>query len=163
VGFNQASLQHWPSVRAALDRHPIALMLRSLDRGFDQAIAAHPDWQVSPDLAVVQGPAVASVAPVTDAVPTPLSPVQLGLVAAAFLLLLALAGGGWAAALVDAGWLERAALAPAFGIATLVIGGVLADRLGVSLTGPAAEVVAAGVATAGWVWFGLRRPGRVPG
>jgi hypothetical protein len=50
---------------------------------------------------------------------------------------------------VPAGWLERIALAPAFGIAVLVLGGVVAARVGIDDAGfrPA---LAVGLASLGW-------------
>jgi hypothetical protein len=51
---------------------------------------------------------------------------------------------------VEGGWLERAAVAPAFGIAVVALGGVVGDRLGVGLEGAPAVALLAVIAVAGW-------------
>jgi hypothetical protein len=102
---------------------------------------------------------------VTNAVPAPPSPLRLAVIAAAFLLLLELVGVGWATASVPAGMLERAALAPAFGVAAVVIAGVVADRLGVPLNGVPAAIVVIVIGAAGWgaaAGAALRRPAPGP-
>ena len=63
---------------------------------------------------------------------------------------LAVLGSGWSVSLVESDWLERTALAPAFGIAALVVGGVIADRLGLGLTGGPAVGLVVVVAALGW-------------
>ena len=165
--FNLASLQHWPSVRAILDEHPIALMMRAFVRGFGTEVAAHPEWSVGPDLAVVQGPRPPGPLPPLQAVPQPLGAPALFMLWAAFLAVLALTGGGWASLAVRADPAVRAALMPGFGIAALVLGAVVADRLGVRMEGAGGAIVIAVVAAAGWVAFlamprapSRRRPGR---
>jgi hypothetical protein len=49
------------------------------------------------------------------------------------------------------------ALAPAFGIATLSLAGVVADRVGVLASGPPGIAVAAITAATGWSILALRR------
>jgi len=148
--FDESSLQHWPSVRAVLDEHPIALMMPSLNRGFAAAVRAHPDWLVAPGLVVIEGPRATALTGSAPTVPAPLGGVKLALLTAAFLLTLAVLGSGWSVSLVEADWLERTALAPAFGIAALVVGGVIADRLGLGLTGGPAVGLVLVVAALGW-------------
>jgi hypothetical protein len=152
--FNQASLQHWPSVRAVLDEHPIALLLSTFNRGFAQVADAHPDWRIAPGVLVVQGPRPPGPYPPRVAVPAPLSPGALEALWLAFLAVLALAGGGWAAASVRSG-LAAAALAPAFGIAAIVLAGIVADRLGVRLAGGGGTALIATIAALGWAVFAL--------
>ena len=74
------------------------------------------------------------------------------------LLVLALAGLGWAVAVLPRGLRSREvlALAPAIGIAFVVAAGLLVDRAGIRLTGPAAAAIPVVVAIAGWA-LGLRR------
>jgi hypothetical protein len=73
------------------------------------------------------------------------------------LLALTAVGLGWARALLDVPASSALALSPAAGAAALILGGLVADRLGVPLAGPAAIGLAAAVALLGWVLFGLRR------
>jgi hypothetical protein len=158
--FDQASLQHWPSVRAVLDDHPIALMMPSFSRGYAAAVAAHPDWRVGPGLAVVQGPRPAGTYPPLQPVPTPLSGLALVALWAAFLGVLTAVGGGWAVMFVRSGWLPTLALSPAFGVATIVLLGTLADRAGVRLSGWPGALVALVTGALGWVVCGSVRARR---
>jgi hypothetical protein len=154
--FDQASLQHWPSVRAVLDQHPTALLLSAFYRGFPQVAAAHPDWRIAPGVLVVQGSRPSGPYPSRAVVPAPLSGPAVAVLWIAFLAVLSIAGGGWAASAVRSG-LGAAALAPAFGIGGIVMAGIVADRLGVRLTGSGGKGLIGVVAAAGWVVFALTR------
>jgi hypothetical protein len=174
--FDQASLRHFPSVRAALPRHPVALMMPAFHRGFGAAVAAHPEWRVGPALAVVSGPrpggagtaggtagtaggtagtaggtaGTAGVAEAGPGLPPAASGARLATLAVAVLAVLAALGGGWAAVLVPARGLDRAALAPALGVAVAALAGVVAGRLGSTGAGPFATALVLGLAAAGW-------------
>ena len=65
------------------------------------------------------------------------------------LVVLVVAGSGWAVALLRRPWWERAAFAPAFGLGTLVMGGFAADRIGLSLDGLSGAGVAVALAAGG--------------
>ena len=154
--FNRASLRHWPSVQAALAHDVVALMMPAFNRNFRQAARQHPEWLAAPSLAVVSGPRQAvSLAPVA-APAAPMGPLELGSLALAVLCVLTVAGAGWSAGLVPAGWLGRVALSPAFGIASLVVAGIVADRLGVRLAGPVGAWTPVLAAAAGWGLFATR-------
>ncbi len=163
--FDEASLRLWPSVRAVLDRHPIAVLMRAFHRGYGAIVAAHPDWRVAPGVAVVQGPRPPGDYPPLQPVPVPLPAPWLAALWVAFVAVLSIAGAGWTAALVRAGWVERLALSPAFGIATIVLGGILVDPVGVRTTGVGGAMVVVAVAVCGWVVFavGERRRRRASG
>ncbi len=148
--FDQASLQHWPSVRAVLDRHPIVLSMPAFDRGYAADVRSHPEWQVAPALAVVAGPRPTGPFAAPDGVPAVLSGVRLALLWAAFLIVLAVTGAGWSTATVDAGALERLAAAPAFGVASIVLFGLGADRVGIRPSGGGGVAVVAVAAAVGW-------------
>jgi hypothetical protein len=83
---------------------------------------------------------VAIVGEHAEAVPEPVDPLEssspVGVVVAtlAVLALLGAAGYGWATLALGRG-LSSIALAPAFGVAALVLAGVAADRLGIRLGG----------------------------
>jgi len=68
----------------------------------------------------------------------------------ALLLVLAFVGLGWAVNLLDASWLARLAVAPAVGLCSLVVGGTIAGRAGVDLTGISGAALVVVVALAGW-------------
>ena len=85
------------------------------------------------------------------------------------LAILTLVGLGWMVALLGR-WLgaaELLALAPAMGVAVLVLGGILIDQTGVRLAGLGAVLTPVIVAVAGWAvaairsgWFARLRPAR---
>jgi hypothetical protein len=91
-------------------------------------------------------------------------PRNASLVGLAVLTLLGLsaAGVGWSGSLLPAGWLERVACAPAFGIASLALGGYEADRLGFRLTGASGVGVALAVTVLGFVPLAVRAVRRKP-
>jgi hypothetical protein len=103
---------------------------------------------IAPGVMIIRGP--------DPTVPQQLSvsdgPSQRGLISAGVtaLAILLIVGLGWSAALVDAGWLARLGLAPAFGVAVLVLGGVIGARVGWSLVGASGSVMFAALATTGW-------------
>jgi hypothetical protein len=140
--FNEVSRARWPAVRGLLDDNPVVLSLDGLVRpaGRDAGGSA-----IAPGVRVVQGPRLR-----TMPAPSPSPEIwAVGAAAARVLLVLALVGSGWAAGLLDGGWVVRASMAPALGAAVLVVCGVVAGRLG--LGGPSARpsmVVAA--AALGW-------------
>lgn len=159
--FDEASRRHWPSVRAALRRDPVAVTMPAFNHNFRRSVAEHPEWLVAPDLAIVRGPATPGADLRVAPLPEPPTLASLLGVTAAALALLLVVGGGWSWWLVPAGWAERAALAPAFGIAVMVVTGLLADRAAVPFSRPGAASVAAVGAIAGWVLCALaRRRGR---
>jgi hypothetical protein len=154
AAFNTASVANWRSVQPVLSRDPVILTNPAFDVAFRALLAAHPDWLVTPGLMVVAGPRPPGV----QAAPTP-GPVGgrfLLVGGVAVLALLGVAGMGWAWSLIPGDPFERAALAPAFGIAALVLGGTVADAFGVRSAGVGAWFVAGGTALAGWAPAMLR-------
>jgi hypothetical protein len=96
----------------------------------------------------------------------PYSSLTYGLVAVGCSLLFALVGLGWSLVLLRR-WLrplELAAAAPAVGIAALVLGGVLVDRVGIRLTGLGGALTPLAVGGAGWAVAAVlaRRTGARP-
>jgi hypothetical protein len=151
---------------SVFDQRPVAVITSSYnDTFFGQWARAHPGSKIDPDVAVVQGPPVPAKVPAraagasTAVVPSVWS---FGLTAVGALLVLGLSGLGWALAVPRrwAGPFEVIALAPAFGVAALTLGGVVADRLGFRPGGLSGALVPAAVAVAGVgvaVWLGRRR------
>jgi len=73
------------------------------------------------------------------------------------LMLLAAAGLGWSTSLMKVSSWNRAALAPAFGIATLVLGGVLGSSFGGPLDSWPTRTTTLALAGVGWVPVGYHR------
>jgi hypothetical protein len=154
--FNKASQVNWAKLEPLLGTDPVILMVQAFDRNFAQLTTVHPEWVVAPGVAVVRGPRPSAPLPPADA-PRPTPGRTLILRAGAVLLILFVVGLGWSAGLIPSGWFERLALAPAFGIATLSLAGVVADRVGVLASGPPGVAIAALTAAAGWSILASRR------
>jgi hypothetical protein len=151
--FNSRSEFHWRAIEPLLDRDPIVIALWSMDPGQPEAGRT----VLAEGVTLIRGPRPGSPVPRGD-LP---SPSPLGLVgwAVTALLFLGAVGLGWSAAGVPGAWLERVALAPAFGIAVLVLGGLVAARVGADGPGPR-PVLAVGLAAIGWApaaWRALQR------
>jgi hypothetical protein len=159
--FDKASQTHFAAVRPLLAQRPVVLVLQAFHHGYRAIVKAHPEWEIAPGIAVVQGPRPSGIRP-APGLPAPLSGGRMAVLAAAFVLALGAAGGGWAVVLVPASNRDRAALAPAIGIAAIVLPGVVAGRLGF---GAGSGLVSGAVlvfAAAGWALAIARvRPGVV--
>ena len=140
----------WDGVRDLLHEDYVAIWLSSLNRFADAPAGART---IAPGVKVVRGPdpSVAQRLSVSDGP----SEGELARAAVAALAILLIVGLGWSAALVDANWLARLGLAPAFGVAVLVLGGVIGARLGWSLVGTSGSVMFAMLATTGWLIVGV--------
>ena len=92
----------------------------------------------------------------------PSSPTGIALAAIAILVLAGVVGFGWARwAGLDL--LSAISVAPAFGVATLTLGGVACERLGLSLSGSVGPTIATlVVAGAGYLLFVVQRPAATP-
>ena len=150
--FGQADdiQRSWEGVKDLLHEDYVAIWLSSLNRLADAPAGARA---VAPGVMVIRGPdpTVAQRLSVSDG-PSQGELIRAGVTALAILLIVGL---GWSAALVDAGWLARLGLAPAFGVAVLVLGGVIGARVGWSLVGAAGSVLFAALAMSGWLIVGV--------
>ena len=66
-------------------------------------------------------------------------------------VLLLVCGVGWSTSLLRVGWVERIALAPAFGAASLTVAGLVIARGGFAMRGTPMVVAAILAAGGGWV------------
>jgi hypothetical protein len=166
--YDSTESAYWPGVSKVLPRHPVALLLQAFNPAYGRIAAAHPEWVVGPGV-IALGGGRAGVTVTAAAIPAhPGNPLVGAVYAAGTILLLFLAGIGWALALLPSGTrgFEAAALAPAFGIAGILLTGVLLDTvLGVRLRGAGgaaavlvplvvgALLAARRLRTAGWETF----------
>jgi hypothetical protein len=157
--FNRLSAKSWPAVEAVLDQHPMILFLSAFN---DSAESTPQGTSIAPGVLVVRGPQPPDPIVVSAPIEAPSAPTLI-VIALAVLLFFAAAGLGWTASLVPTGWLERVAVAPAFGVAALCVAGVAADGLGLSLLGPAGVGVSALAAAVGWSPLVVRRFHAGPG
>jgi hypothetical protein len=157
--YGKASRHFFGRMRHVYPQGPVALIVSSFNVSHFPAWAAgHPDSLVPGyGVAVVQG-----------TVPPPaISPGELPGRQPRVVPLVALAGGALLAlSVVGLGWglwlfrprlgpSEILALAPAVGIAVVVLAGVTADQLGVRLSGLGGVLTPVAVGAAGWVGAGL--------
>jgi hypothetical protein len=154
--FDQASKTHFGSVRAVLPRRPIVLVLQAFHRDYRAIMKTHPGWEISAGIAVAQGPRPTGIRPV-DGPPPPVSAPRMALLVAAFVLALAATGGGWAVALVPGSNRDRMALAPAMGIAAIVLPGVAAGRFGFGAGSGMVSGAVAAFGLAGWALAFVQR------
>jgi hypothetical protein len=147
--------------RIPFDQHPVALILQPYNPAqFKRWTALHPDRVVAPGVAVVEGP----LRPWTPALPIAVGTFSffgIGALAMGALAAFAIAGLGWSLAFFGR-WVrpvEVVALAPAVGIAALILGGVLFDRLGLRLSGATGVAIVLVVAAAGWAVAAATRHG----
>jgi hypothetical protein len=157
--FDLASRRFVTGVRPLLARDPSVITLSTLNRTFGQLAGARAGSVVAPGVAVIRGP-LPQRPIAAAALPGRPSWVLLALLIAGGVGLAAAAGSGWARWLLPPG--VRAWLAPALGVAVLVLAGTAADRLGIRLHGVGAIAVVGAVAGAGWLGAVLRR-GRAAG
>jgi hypothetical protein len=152
-------------MKATYDRDPVGLILGSYNKDFGRWVDEHPSSVVAPGVAVVVGPALHEALPAVTSPVAAYPSVKLGLLGVATLVILSLVGMGWAIVLLGT-WLDRVevmSLAPAVGIAVVVLSGIAVDRLGIRLSGlgPGALALAIPLA-AGWgavLWRRKRGPG----
>jgi hypothetical protein len=154
------SARYFGYLQGTYGRNPVALLLASYGHAnFKEWTASHPQTVVAPDVAVVRGPirAIASSpgpSPVAN-YPWPL----LMLAGVGGLALIMVIGAGWVGALFGPDrWspLESLSLAPAVGIAALVVIGVAVDRTGIRLGGAGAAITIGLALAAGWAVAAVR-------
>ncbi len=157
-GYNKVSNRQFRSVRRVLDEDPVILMLEAFHPDYPAAAAADPGAVVAPGVLSLAGGGRASAAP-PDVPSVPTGALPLGALGAGSLVLLGLAGAGWAFAGGGLRAFEAAALAPAFGLAAVLFTGIVLDVAGLRLGragGAIAVPVAALLGLA--VWFRRRGP-----
>jgi hypothetical protein len=145
----------WRPLAAMIRRTPtppVALLLRSLTPFYDAMLSRHPGWEAAPGVIVVDGPRPAH--PLGPAVaPYGMRTVPQGVaLSVGTLVVLALIGLGWAAALLPSGLrsFEVLALSLSFGLGFLIFSGILLDAFGVRLGGGGGTATVVLAAASGW-------------
>jgi hypothetical protein len=159
--YNQMSALLWQDIRPLMAKEPVALMLASYSPLYLETVTQHPELRTINNTVVLNGPPPPR-SKVRNSIPAS-GPLRILGLQLAILLVLSLAGLGWAIALFPRGIRSREvlAVAPAVGIALVVMGGLLLDRSGIRLTGAGAAVTPLLVAIAGWL-LAARRLVRTP-
>lgn len=148
--YDAWSSEAWRAVAPLLDDDPTVLVVRPYHDGASALATEHPGWVVNPWLLVARG-SLSDVA--TDPVPRA-APGWGALLrwTASILALIGAVGSGWAMWFANDDHLAGLALAPAVGLALLVVAGmVLEGGFDVRAAGPGGRWVAAGLALTGWL------------
>jgi MFS family permease len=149
--YNVNANRFWPTIRRLLPRQPVALLISSYNPAYGEFVTDHPEAIVAPNVAVLHGPAPDQ--PIEPPpIPTGLrGPIPNAVFDVGTLVLLVLVGTGWVIALGPSGVrpFEVLALAPAFGIGSLILVGVLVDTAGFRLGGAGGVVTVAAAAGVG--------------
>ena len=147
---------YWEDVQRVLPGDPPVVILQAYARRqFDEAASGLGASTVGPGVAVLRGPDIrVTPAPVPHPVPRVVAGSLWGLVILAALFA---AGAGWTLLLLGRGASAAvvACAMPAVGCATLILGGLVAAKVGVRLGGTGgavtfAVVSAGGIVAAGW-------------
>jgi hypothetical protein len=159
--YNKMSTRFWNDLQPALPHDPVVLMLRSTNQSYDGYVTGHPDQEVTPGVVSLNGPRLAGAIPTPKVPGAPRGLAAASLMAAAALIVLGLVGLGWTVALLPGHVrpFERLALGPGFGIGMLILGGAVADLLGVRLGGWSGAFTLVGCGLVGWALAALG-PGR---
>ncbi len=157
-GFNAVSKQYWGAVSRVLPRDPVAVMLASYHRGFEDEAGTHPDLVVAPGVIVLKGPRPASPLPQAEPSGAPTGKRELLIFGVAGLAILALVGWGWVLAAFPRSLrpFESLALSLSAGIAAVIVVGTVLDVAGLRLGGAGGPLAAPLAGAAGWVLGGLR-------
>jgi hypothetical protein len=148
-------------LRSVLPRRPVAVAVAMPRQTALAWLQAHPDLVITERVAVVEGPSpppgLRPQGPPVGGIPF----WKLAAIAVGSLAALGLVGLGWARTLLRpwVGPAQLLALAPAVGVAVLVLGGVLADRLGFRLQGAVGGTLPVVLAGLGFLAAVLLKPG----
>jgi hypothetical protein len=159
--YDQVSKRFFSRMKHTYEQDPVVLIGSSFNVTHYHSWADPRPESVYRDqgVSVVQGPPppTQSIEPV-DPVGNP-GVIKIAILSTGTLAWLAFVGLGWGIALLRRwlGRLEILAVAPAVGLAALVFGGLVIDRLGVRLTGLAGALTPLVVAGAGWIAAWLLR------
>lgn len=149
---NGNSLRFYAAVEPVLARPHVALVLSSFNPAYGVYAQAHQDRIVAPNVLVLRGSLLEQ--PMGDAArpSAPRGVLQIVGMGVAVLGLLGLIGLGWAVTLLPRALrvFEVVALAPALGMATLILAGIVVDTVGFRLLGAGGIAAVILAVAAGW-------------
>ena len=143
-----ASNVTWPGIEAVLDQDYVAMYLSALNPALPPPRDAR---MIATGVYVIRGPSTPASVPLAP-LPAP-DHGRLVMSAIAVLLYLVFTGLGWSAGLLDAGWLSRVGLAPAFGLATTTLAAAPVADLGRPFSSATAWAISLATALLGWAVF----------
>jgi hypothetical protein len=142
----------WPNPSQVFGRDPI--VIRIGPAGPTPSRGAETDGiELAPGVEVLAGPPP----PPSFEPPAPFRVgwMELLFASALALVVLAAVGGGWVRSLLDVSGPAAFGLAPAFGVATIVLVGTAASRLGLSLGSGGGWLIVLATAASGWIVLAL--------
>jgi hypothetical protein len=154
--FNDISQQRWPAVRAVMDERPVVLVPRPWVRTAAWQRVSAEAVSVAPDLAILQGPLPEAQLQPVGAVTLPKGDIVLRTLAV--VATLAIIGGGWSSIAVGRrSRLDTAAgVAPAVGLAVVILGTEGTLLVGGDPGGATGIVVVSILAGVGWIGSAVR-------
>jgi hypothetical protein len=162
--FDGVAQTYWARIGPYRGPESIVLVLAPFHRSYGQVLKRHPDWEIGPGVLLAQGPSPTTEIAV-GAQPTRPTTGELVATTIVLVILLLVCGMGWSISLLRVGWVERIAFAPAFGVASLIVAGLVIARTGFAMRG--APMVTAAILAAGGGWVvqaariaAMRRRGR---
>jgi hypothetical protein len=147
--FDGVATTYWVRIGPYRGPDSIVLVLRPFNRAFGRILHRHPEWEIGPGVLLARGPSPTAQVPVGGLPSRPRIRDLVGATTMLVLLLLA-CGLGWSVSLLRVGWVERVALAPALGAASLIIAGLVIARSGFSMRGAPMVMAAIAAAAGGW-------------
>lgn len=137
----------WPNPSQVFGREPIVIRIGAAGG------TAAGGVELAPGVEVLAGPP----RPPSFAPPAPFRVgwTELLLESALALAVLAAVGGGWVRSVLDVSGMAAFGLAPAFGVAAIVLVGTAASRLGLPLGSGGGLLIVLAAAASGWVVFAL--------
>jgi hypothetical protein len=155
--FDVVSRRFWPGIRPILSSNPVILTLAPYNQHFLDIAHQHPDWEVAAGLLVIKGPRPTGLT--ASPLPKPPTIARLAWRVVIVVGALGVIGMGWSASLTPSVWPARAAVAPGFGVAVLVLASFLADKVGFRVSGGTGIAIALLTTALGWLPFALRGRG----
>lgn len=147
--FDDVASTYWARIGPYRGPDSIVLVLQPFNRAFGRILHRHPEWEIGPGVLLARGPAPTHQVPI-GALPS--RPPTQDLVGATtmLVLLLLVCGLGWSVSLLRVGWVERVALAPALGAASVIVAGLVIARAGFAMRGAPMVLAAILAAAGGW-------------
>jgi hypothetical protein len=139
----------WPNPSQVFGRDPIVIRIGAAGGTAAGAV------ELAPGVEVLAGPP----RPPSFAPPAPFRVgwTELLVAIALALVVLTAVGGGWVRSVLDVSWMAAFGLAPAFGVAAIVLGGTAASRLGLPLGSGGGWLIVLATAASGWIVLALGR------
>jgi hypothetical protein len=144
----------WPEPAQVFARDPIVIRIGPAGRT-GSTEDEEDAIELAPGVEVVHGPSPA--ASFEPPVPFRATWTELLVATGLALVVLIVVGGGWTLSLLEVSGLGAFGFASALGVASLILAGTVASRLGLSLAPPGGPLIVLAAGGVGWLVFALSR------